>query len=182
MTSMDAEHIGDWWLPEREDRRIPGILKISPEGKCLLQLLGEMRPWHELGDVTHQPGGTVRTVTSQHLDDAGRYPRIHGQVGVTEWTLENCAQVHQQRNLMGGLPHEEWSVQVAYKGCWYEQEVEPAGDRLLARMQWLSHWVGSRIEVIEEIDPETRRLSGHSIAVRCRPTECAQVDDHCDLL
>jgi hypothetical protein len=180
MDSADSAHKGEWWLPERPERRVPGILRISGEGRCTLELLGEMRPWGELGDVTQQPRGTLRTVTSRHLDDAGRFPRIHGQVGVTEWTLEKCGQIHQERNLMGGLPLEQLSVQVAFKGIWYETGEVPAGDRLIAQMQWLSYWVGDRIAEAEAVD-ERHRLKERTLTLRAKPTESAQVDEHCQV-
>jgi hypothetical protein len=181
MDAAHVEHKGEWWMPERPERRVPGILRIDGEGRCVLDLLGELRPWDELGDVTHQPGGTVRTVTSQHLDDAGRFPRLHGQVGVTAWTLEDCGQIHQERNIMGGLPHERLSVRIAFKGYWYEPDELPGGDRLLAQMQWTSYWVGARIEESETVDPDSHRLTGRSITVHASPTESVQVDDHCEL-
>lgn len=181
MDSAGVEHKGEWWLPERPNRRVPGILRISDEGRCVLELLGEMRPLHELVDMSQSGTDTVITFTDKHFDAAGHVRRLHGQVGATAWTLENCGRVHHNRNLMGGLPHEQFSVQVAFKGCWYESDEIPGGDRLLAQVQWLSYWIGNAIEETNSFDTESNRLQGITISARSRPTETAQVEDGCEI-
>jgi hypothetical protein len=175
---MDSEEFsGEWWLPQRPERRVPGVLRIDAEGRATLSLIGELRDLFELGDVEHLDGGTRVTVTDRHVRAGGQYDRIHGQVGVTAYNLENCGQVHHNSNMMGGIPVERISVQQVFRGVLFEEGEEPCGDRVFGQLQWLSYWVGHGISVTEHLDPATRRLQGTTVALTLQPTQTVELHD-----
>lgn len=162
---METEELGgEWWLPGARDKAVPGVLRISPVGRCELTLIGELRdPW--TGATQSQPDphtGEVSVAWRAPRSDV--YARILGQVGLKEYTLEDCISIASNRNLLGGLPSETIRAQQAFRGVWFDETV-PCGDRLSVSMQWLTHW--TNLTGLEEL----HQFKG---ALEAPPRGCSQ--------
>ncbi len=65
---------GGWWLPERPDHKIPGILTFSPQSGGELSLLGNLRSFLEEGERTEKDGTVEISMTEAAMERAGTYP------------------------------------------------------------------------------------------------------------
>lgn len=173
---METEELGgEWWLPGARDKAVPGVLRISPVGRCELTLIGELRdPW--TGATQSQPDphtGEVSVAWRAPRSDV--YARILGQVGLKEYTLEDCISIASNRNLLGGLPSETIRAQQAFRGVWFDETV-PCGDRLSVSMQWLTHW--TNLTGLEELHQfKGTRLQGFDLKMRDQPSRRARLGD-----
>ncbi len=173
---MDAEELGgEWWLPGLQDTRVPGVLRISAVGRCELTLIGELRdPWADTTPSAPHPETGEVSVTRRGLRSNG-YPRILGQVGLKEYTLEDCISIASNRNLLGGLPSETIRAHQTFRGVWFD-EPEPCGDRLSVSMQWLTHWVG--LTGLEELHHfKENRLQGFDLRIVDQPSRRVRLGD-----
>ena len=93
MTTDNLEVRGQWWLPGRADRKIPGILTFSPEDGAELSLFGSLRGMFEEGERTEKEGTVRLSITQAALERSGSYPRLHGDGGGTAYTLQDCLRV-----------------------------------------------------------------------------------------
>ena len=86
---------GHWWLPGKEDTKVPGVLTFDTETDGTLSLIGALSHWTEHADSVPLPGGGVRLDRTREMEErAGSYPRIYGGVGQTAVTLDDCFQTH----------------------------------------------------------------------------------------
>lgn len=51
---------GHWWLPGREDRKVPGTITFDSEKGGNLSLIGALSHWTEYAEVVPAEGGGVR--------------------------------------------------------------------------------------------------------------------------
>lgn len=137
------EHHGEWWLPERPERRIPGTLTVSDDGSAELLVIGEFRSVFEEGETsTSEDGKTTQvTMTQAALEQAGTYPRVVGQVGNRYVTLEDCYRTRHDRNLMGGLATERLRCGHVFTGLGFEANEPAEFDGIAVELKWLSHWL-----------------------------------------
>jgi hypothetical protein len=89
---------GEWWLPDRPERRVSGTLSFDPDSGSTLSLIGSLREWHERG--TPLPDGRGVTFGADDFNRSGTYPRILGEAGNTAYTLEDAFQ-SQLSNVLG---------------------------------------------------------------------------------
>lgn len=134
---------GFWWLPHRQDHKVPGVLEFGPEVAGKLTLVGALS--NILDAVPEEPiegGGTRKTVTVDILDAHGAYGRIHGQSGNKAYTLDNCFEMHSSAGL-GSEPHEQIVyVNRVFEGVWYEVGEELSGDSVTFGAHGLVLWTG----------------------------------------
>jgi hypothetical protein len=91
MTDSAFEVQGQWWLPGQEDDRVSGTLRFDPQHGSELRLIGRLRdPMNFAEREQSDDGSVVMSVTSETLERAGVYERIHGAVGSTAYTLDDC--------------------------------------------------------------------------------------------
>jgi ApeA N-terminal domain 1 len=75
----ESRHVGTWWLPTRPNRRIPGTLAISRDGRSQLELDGA------LAASSYE----LETNKARSRD----YDIVLGRVGHEPWTLYDCLTV-----------------------------------------------------------------------------------------
>jgi ApeA N-terminal domain 1 len=92
---------GYWWLPDRIDHKVPGILKFSVDHGAELELLGSLRSLLELGDRTEGDGFVRVDMTEDALQLSGRYPRLHGEAQGKPYTLVDCFATHSSWPVFG---------------------------------------------------------------------------------
>ncbi|UED85202.1 HEPN domain-containing protein [Streptomyces profundus] len=132
---------GHWWLLGDEERRLPGTLKINAAGDVELHIIGSLSPFDLLGDSVTKNGITETVFTEESAEKVGTYPRIHGIIGTTAYTLEDCFQKRADRNLLGGVPTEVVHVNQVFKGVFYEEGEEVVASGISFTLKYLSYWV-----------------------------------------
>ncbi|WP_129827887.1 HEPN domain-containing protein [Streptomyces albidoflavus] len=135
------EEKGEWWLPGREKRKIPGILIIDDLGNAELALLGTLTD--PMGDGLQATinGITTTTYSRDSLEASGTYPRILGQVENKAFTLEDCFQKRSRSNLMGGLATEVIHVHQVFKGAWFEEGEQASAIGVSFAPRFLTNWI-----------------------------------------
>lgn len=115
---------GKWWLPDREEHKVAGTLHFSPDEGAKLHLIG--------------------TLDSPMTAD-GVYPRIHGIADGNEFNLEDCFQVAFKSNMLDP-DHATESVraQQVFKGVWFTHPEEPNANQMVAKIRYLTQWIGHR--------------------------------------
>lgn len=164
MDSIEAP--GQWWLPENPDHKVSGTLVIRESGEAELRLIGTLRSPFYGGDVaTAIDGTTTITHSSRSMHNAGLYPRILGQAGSKEYTLDDCFQTQLRENLFGdALGLESIHVHQVLQGAWFEQGEGLEFTRLVLHMDWLAYWVElSGISENRIVDSMERTLTLRSI-------------------
>ena len=78
---------GDWWLPERSDRAVQGILRFSLDRGSELELFESLRDLAEIGERTEDEVIQV-DMTEEAL--TRRYPRLLGVANGEPYTLIDC--------------------------------------------------------------------------------------------
>jgi hypothetical protein len=137
------EEGGEWWLPETPDVKVSGVLRVDDRGSSQLSLIGELRSHLQEAERHERPDGTVEFLFSEDsLHSSGKYPRVLGQVGTKEYTLEDGFRIRHNTNLLGGLASETIMFSQVLRGVWLQTGDELAFDRVSVSMQWLTHWVG----------------------------------------
>src|SRR5262249_15781168 len=92
-------------------------LSFDPESGSRLKLVGSLsNPLTRARD--EQSKGKPRLITDE--DFAGNYSRVHGQVGTTAYTLEDCFTVRHHFAL-GGLPTETVHANQVLRGALFEE-------------------------------------------------------------
>ncbi|MGW5256511.1 ApeA N-terminal domain 1-containing protein [Streptomyces sp. NPDC004012] len=132
---------GHWWLPGREANKVPGTLKIDFSGGAELILIGALRSFEEFGEKSTKDGVTTTSFAQEAIEKSGTYPRIHGLVDVTAYTLEDCFQKRASRNLFGGVPTEVVHVNQVFKNVYYEDGEETVATGISFAVRHLAHWV-----------------------------------------
>lgn len=135
------EQRGVWWLPDRPEGRVHGLLTFSRDQGGRLDLAGALRGVVDEGTTTHEDGVTRTTVTEETLEASAVYPTIHGEVGNTELTLIDCLMTHRQTGIFGQAAHEVIHVGQVFKGACFEPNSAPDADSLSVEMKHLAHWV-----------------------------------------
>lgn len=134
---------GEWWLPERPDRRVPGSLTVDDDGRARLDLHGELRTFLEEGERSLSEDGktTKIAMTADSLDAAGTYPRIVGQAKSRYVTLEDCLRGKHTRSLDGGTASESIHCGYVFDGLAFEAAELAEFDGIRFQVKWLSHWL-----------------------------------------
>jgi hypothetical protein len=131
---------GEWWLPGKEGRRVPGRLRFDPEGGGELRLIGTFRSMFEGGERRGRDGSIVVSYTRESIERDGTYPRILGLANGWPYTLEDCFQTNARRFLTGGT--ETITVGQIYRGVHVEPGEIPSGNAVSADLRYLTHWIG----------------------------------------
>lgn len=133
---------GEWWNPDRPERRIAGRLSIPSLGSPELQLIGSLRDETERSEPEGREGSNAGTHTNEWLLQSGIYPRILGQAGGFPFTLEDCFQTHRRSSpLGGGLPTEQIHVGLALQGVWLGRDEPRRFTAIEATLDHLPEWV-----------------------------------------
>lgn len=141
---------GEWWLPENPDKKVPGILSVSEEGRAELRLIGAFRSWRDMGTTSvAEDGSSVTTLTQQAMENAAVYPRIVGISQASQFTLEDCFRTGMKENLLSSAPPtERIHVGQTFKGVLFEPGEALEFSSLTVQLDWLPYWL--RLRGIEE--------------------------------
>lgn len=144
MTTDNLEVRGQWWLPGRADRKVPGILTFSPEDGPELSLFGSLRSMFEEGERTEKEGTVRLSITQAALERSGSYPRLHGDGGGTAYTLQDCLRVRSSNTILPGQGSETIRVTRILKGAFSEEEEEEALEAtgISFGLTYLVDWIG----------------------------------------
>lgn len=111
---------GEWWLPIRDDHKVPGILRFSSDTGAELTLLGRLRSIFEEAERTEDNGVIKVSMTEGALERSGSYPRIHGMAGQDLCTLDDCLSTKRSILLGGGQATEIITIIRVLKGALFE--------------------------------------------------------------
>lgn len=134
--------MGVWWLPEREDHKVPGRFTWSAESGGELQLVGQLRPdeWQE----NVLPDGTVQRVRIGRVSRQSElsYSVIHGQVDKRAHTLLNCFSLSRQETFGTPFARERVHVNRALDAsAWFINLDDVAFDRSWLDLRHLATWI-----------------------------------------
>ena len=171
---------GDWWLPGREDRKMPGILSFSPEKGGELRVIGgalleleEVAPREPL-----EGGGFSITATEDAIDQANSYDRILGEAEGKCYTLERCLGVHRAGGFLRSY-RQVIHVERIYVGIRFDEGEVAGGDGVLCEFRGLAEWVGRtgigyKVET-RESEPGHTRIEVHGERIGEQEVRIGQV-------
>jgi hypothetical protein len=142
MTTDNLEVQGQWWLPGRADRKVPGILSFSPKDGAELSLFGSLRSMFEEGERTEKEGTVRLSITQAALERSGSYPRLHGDGGGTAYTLQDCLRVRSSNTILPGQGSETIRVARILKGAFFEEEEALEATGISFGLTYLVDWIG----------------------------------------
>jgi hypothetical protein len=138
-----SEHPGEWWLADRPERRVPGVLKIDEDGRSNLEVIGALRSEWEFAEAKVLPNGTVRQdMTVDAMERSSEFGRVLGEgVDGKAFTLDSCHLGSSQHPLMGGIGREEIRIGQMYRGVQLDPGEDAAFDDIRVEFQWLAQWL-----------------------------------------
>ena len=142
MTSDSFEVQGEWWLPGRAERKVPGILTFSLQNGAELSLLGSLRSMLEEGERSEEDGVVRVSMTQAALERSGHYPRLHGAAGNNPYTLEDCFRVHASNRLFPGQGSETIRVTRILRGALFEEGEALEATGISFGLTHLVDWIG----------------------------------------
>lgn len=121
MSGLTLEVVGQWWLAECPDRKVPGTLTFSPAAGGKLTLIGALRTILEEGERTTTDGTVTISITEAAMQESGQYPRILGEAANSLYTLEDCFRIRSSNILFGSQSSETIYVNRVLKGAVFER-------------------------------------------------------------
>lgn len=143
-----VDNLGEWWLPDREEAKVPGRFVWDRESGGELHLLGQLVPDEWKDHLL--PNGSIQKVRAKRAGPGSlTYPVIHGQVGQRAFTLLDSFSLRRQERLSGELALEDVHVNhVLESSAWFMDGNDLRFDRATVSMRHLTAWIGrSGIEV-----------------------------------
>jgi hypothetical protein len=136
---MEAfEFKGLWWLPQKPDHQVAGILKFSSQDGTTLDLIGDSfkMSLFDLFSVDEQPLTGMKFLPSNI--------RIETICGNTEngeeITLYNCWEVGE--NISRGYGGASYGAQVVFIGCHFKKEKDIVFDKISVGYNVVQDWLG----------------------------------------
>jgi hypothetical protein len=142
LTADDFEVRGEWWLPGRVERKVPGILTFSLQNGAELSLLGSLRSILEEGERSEKDGVVRVSMTQAALGRSGHYPRIHGAVGNDPYTLEDCFRIRASNRILPGQGSETIRVTRILRGAFFEEDEALEATGISFGLTHLVDWIG----------------------------------------
>ena len=162
---------GYWWLPENESHQVAGHLTISPEESRLF-LYGSLEP--ERHGVFSEPGQALGK-GSDLLAKPGRqgtYARVHGAVGHTEVTLDDCFETHHDRTGVPTGDRQTLHVGRAIQGVLLDEGAPVEASRIVVRLKYLTNWLApTEIEQDDGPSGPAGYRSRMSLTVEAQPPQ-----------
>jgi hypothetical protein len=132
---------GTWWLPSDPDRTVKGTLTFSLEDGARLSLIGLLRHPLSEGERTEGDGFVQIEMPARAIEQAGRYPRIHGQAGNIAYTLEDCFRTSYRVWGSWEDGYEVLHVNRILRGAWFQQGEALEASGISIDIEHLSRWV-----------------------------------------
>ena len=139
----ELEKTGFFWLPNCENNKKPGTLRITKGGEIELEIIGNF------DDCFKQP------------HNEWNIPRIVGSIeGNGDITLEDCIYKKKNYPLGGGISKSEIHVSLALSGAIWEENEPITFSTLSFSVDCLDEWVGiSGINVQHDFESRTTQVS-----------------------
>jgi hypothetical protein len=132
---------GDWWLPERADHKVPGILKFSLERGAELELFDRLRDPLDMGERTDNDQVIQVSMTEDALELSGRYPRLHGEANGKPYTLVDCFATRWSWRMPGIRGSEFINVNRILRGAIFEQGEALEATGISCGLTYLTNWI-----------------------------------------
>jgi hypothetical protein len=134
-----GEQTGWWWLPGREDHKVPGVLTFDPAHGGKLTLIGGLVEVEEVATAVTKDGETSISIGEDELEAAGTYERVLGIANRTPVTLEQCIEVHRSGGMFADTTKQIVHVGRILHGAQFGNG-ESGGDGLQIGLDWLTEW------------------------------------------
>ncbi|GAA1419002.1 ApeA N-terminal domain 1-containing protein [Catellatospora coxensis] len=177
----EFEVVGDWWLPGREDRKLPGTLTWSAESGGVLKLIGGvlLDPM-EIAERTHRNGTTTIRVKADDLEAAGTYERIYGAAEGRLYTLDESNSIKSVGSGFGNHHYQIVKPSYVFRGHHFPAGAEPEANKITIALDMLEEWVSrSGMEATVTVDHEPADGANLSYEVRAQalPPDSVPLDD-----
>ena len=171
---------GLWWLPGRDDKKVPGTITFDSEKGGNLSLIGALSHWTEYAEVVPTEGGGVRMDHTAEVEErSGSYPRIYGEVNGKAITLEDAFQTHSKGNLFGRGSEERIFVNRLFTELWWGDGESAEVTALAVNMAYLNDWAIEKYigetHVFHEDEPG--RLKRWELNIEARPARVTTLGD-----
>ncbi|MCU1508889.1 MAG: hypothetical protein JWQ12_1154 [Glaciihabitans sp.] len=129
----ERKFYGEWWIPEGEGSRKPGVLTVAGDGDLQLELIGGF----DLNVTSSNPDGST-TVSGASKD----LPAVHGICEGTLVTLVNCFSLLSRGGWFVGEPaFQRLYAQRALIGIHLHDVTDPLFKRATVRIENLTSWL-----------------------------------------
>jgi len=132
---------GHWWVPERSDHRVPGILKFSAERGAELELFGTLRSLLDHGERTERKGIVQVEITENALESSARYPRVLGKAAGKPYTLADCFATRTSWHISGDGGSQILNVGRILRGAIFEADEALEASGISFSVTYLNHWL-----------------------------------------
>ena len=131
-----TEQPGFFWLPDQDEDRFPGTLRIEQTGHVYVDLFAAL-------DISRDdpPRATLDPSSWASIRHTGPYERIHGLIKGEAITLDDCLLVTGNRLPAGGVSQVTLRVSRAYLGGWYAIGETPTFSRMVISIEGLHQWL-----------------------------------------
>jgi ApeA-like protein len=172
---MDVdEQTGWWWLPGREDRKIPGVLTFDPERGGKLTLIGGLVEVEEVATAVTRNGETSIAIGEDEIEAAGTYDRILGIADCKPVTLEQCIEIRRSGGMFAETTKQIIRVGRILHGAQFES-AGTGGDGLQVGLDWLTEWT-QRSGITGSVKLKEGQEPLYTMEGRRLPTEWIELD------
>ena len=130
------ETTGIFWLPERPDARLSGVLKVSESGEVTVDLTGTF------GNPLVAPDRLAFAATSIMEEETGDPDRVVGTVSQGgRVTLDGCLWQNTSFSFPGGVSTSTIHARMGFAGVEYEEQEEPLFSEFSFSIEGLDSWL-----------------------------------------
>lgn len=126
---------GFFWLPGKEESRVPGRLTVAISGRTTLEFFDLASADDRRRDQRHLVPAFWPTD-----DESGPFPRIHGVIDGRAVTLTDCF-FRRFSGSLGGVSSSSFEAERAYVGCWYDVDEAPTFTAVTYSFEGLHQWL-----------------------------------------
>lgn len=130
------EHPGFFWLPEQDQEKIPGTLKIEKSGNIKVDLFGALDV-----DSDDPLRKSLNPSSWSWLENSSSYERVHGLIQGRALTLDECFPIHSNHRVGGGVSQSTIHANRAYLGAWYRRDEVPTFSHTAFAVEGLHQWL-----------------------------------------
>ncbi len=130
------EQPGFFWLPDQDDEKVAGSLRVEQSGRVTLDLFGALTT--DTSDPLRTSLNPSHWTSFRHADP---YARIHGLIEGEAVTVDNCIPITSNRRLSGGVSQSTLAARRAYIGAWYDSDEPTTFSRIAVTIEGLHEWL-----------------------------------------
>lgn len=133
----DFEYRGEWWVPEKPEKRVSGTLKFMPMRGAVLELLGSFKGTEELNEMQSPPVILGSSANGKNI------------------TLYECFETKFKMNLPGFF-ESTYMVHIVFIGCHFASFENIKFKTVSVRYLFLDEWVSLQGFDIQYLHAEKR--------------------------